>query len=458
MFANVNRARCHWFLCGSLMLLLFFPALNTNALGTNYCVRPDGRNGCYTTISAAVAAATNLDYVVVYSGTYNEEVVITAGPSVVAADHAEVIIDASDKPNGIFVNGVSSAPQPGASRIVIRGLKVRNAQFEGILIVNATDVTVAENEVTHNNLALDTANGTCPGLPDFETNEGDDCGEGIHLMAVDHSSVVHNEVRDNSGGILITDETGPSHSNFIADNYVHDNPSDCGITLASHAPATSVIPSATASYGVYNNTVANNRSWSNGKRVPGAGAGIGIFAPAPGTDAHANVVIDNDIRNNGMAGVAMHNHVGGPINFNDNQILGNYLAGNGQDPDNPGSTGNTGISIWSSSVLTGNMAVANQFEDEAEDIVYGSPGDPVSAHLNNFSRGIGTHSLSAGVVDNIGNWWNCPSGPVIAQGAAPTPGGPCAVDQTRLPDYPGPWLTQPFPYLNSWDHDQDHDH
>jgi parallel beta-helix repeat protein len=81
-------------------------------------------------------------------------------------------------------------------------------------------------------------------MPAFETNEGDDCGEGIHLMGAAHSSVVRNEVEDNSGGVLLTDETGPNHDNLISGNSVHDNPFDCGITLASHPPATTVIPSA----------------------------------------------------------------------------------------------------------------------------------------------------------------------------------------------------------------------
>ena len=57
-------------------------------------------------------------------------------------------------------------------------------------------------------------------------------------MATYHVSVVDNEVAYNSGGILITDETGPNQGNLISGNNVHDNPYDCGITLASHGPAT----------------------------------------------------------------------------------------------------------------------------------------------------------------------------------------------------------------------------
>ena len=48
---------------------------------------------------------------------------------------------------------------------VISGFKIRNANFEGILIVNATDVTVVGNHVLDNNKSLDIAGGTCRGCP-----------------------------------------------------------------------------------------------------------------------------------------------------------------------------------------------------------------------------------------------------------------------------------------------------
>jgi parallel beta-helix repeat protein len=85
-------------------------------------------------------------------------------------------------------------------------------------------------------------------MPEFETDEASDCGGGIHLIAVDHSSVTHNKVFDNAGGILVTDETGPSSFNFIAENNVHENPYGSGIALASNAPANSVAPSATVTF------------------------------------------------------------------------------------------------------------------------------------------------------------------------------------------------------------------
>jgi parallel beta-helix repeat protein len=42
---------------------------------------------------------------------------------------------------------------------------------------------------------------SCPKIPEFETNEGFDCGEGIHLSGVDHSTIAGNTVDKNAGGV-----------------------------------------------------------------------------------------------------------------------------------------------------------------------------------------------------------------------------------------------------------------
>ena len=180
--------------------------------------------------------------------------------------------------NGIFINGMAAMPNIGVSSVVVSGFTVKNANFEGILVANAYDITLTGNHVLDNDKAL--SGGACPGLPDFETSEGEDCGEGIHLMSDLHSSVVRNTVEHNAGGILITDETGVNRGNLVSGNVVQDNVWDCGITMASHPPAISIGPGPAPSFGVFNNTISHNISARNG--VSGSGAGVGIFAPSPG--------------------------------------------------------------------------------------------------------------------------------------------------------------------------------
>jgi nitrous oxidase accessory protein NosD len=406
------------------------------------CVNPGGTGGCKKTISAAVTAAFAGDIIQVASGTYKENVILMKSVSLVAGDHQKPVIDAQGLNNGIFVNGMSAMPNAGVSGIVISGFEVENADYEGILIANASDITVRNNHVHDNDRALDISAGTCNGIPEFETNEGLDCGEGIHLMGVQHAFIMQNDVGFNAGGILISDETGPSHQNLISGNDVHDNPYDCGITMASHAPAVSN-PLVKVSFGVTNNTVAGNISNHNGYQVPGAGAGVGIFAPFPGTKSASNTVIANRLTNNGQPGVTMHNHAWAPppapgVSLDDNVIVGNYIAGNAADAADAATPGPTGINLYSVGPVWGTIVSENVIEDETVGIAFKAPKGRIDAHLNNFLfKGIGADNLGSGILDATENWWKCPKGPG-ANGCATAAGDVWFT----------PWLTTPFVPVN----------
>jgi hypothetical protein len=423
----------------SLGLLSLFGACSF-ATAATLCVNPKGIFGCKSTISAAVAAAGPGDTIVVTPGTYKEQVTITKSVSLVALGFTKPVIDATGLPNGIFINGMAAAPNPGVANVVVSGFKVRNANFEGILVVNGSNVTIINNHVLDNNKALDIGGGACPGIPAFETNEGMDCGEGIHLIAADHSSVVRNEVENNSGGVLITDETGPNHHNLISRNSVHDNPYACGITMASHPPATTVIPTATVSFGITGDTISQNESMHNGLGIPGAGAGVGIFAPGPGSTASGNVVVDNDLRNNGLPGVTMHNHGAAPapappVNLNDNVIVGNRISGNAADTADAATSGPTGINVYSVAPITGTVISQNVIDDEAIAVAFKAPTGQLNVHLNDFQiHGIGVDNLGTGTVDATENWWNCLTGPGSRRCSTVAGSG---VNST-------PWLLFPF--------------
>lgn len=405
------------------------------------CVNPGGTGGCYSSISAAVAAVTPGSTIQIGPGVYKDSVTITQTVLLIGVS-GQSVIDATGKSNGIFVNGMASAPSPGISGVLISGLTVKNASFEGILVANATGVTITNNTVYGNNLGLmPSANTTCPGQPAFETNEAFDCGEGVHLMGVDHSILSNNDIENNAGGILISDETGPSAENLILGNKVSNNAYDCGITLASHARAPNL--PAGPGYAVYRNTISGNQILHNGSL--GQGAGVGIYAPGPGSTATANIVIGNVLADNGLGGVTMHVHAapgiagvpaGAPgVNLSDNVIIGNQISGNSADVDDPTTPGPTGISIVSVAPVTGTIITQNTFTSEVADIVFSAPAGTVEAHLNNFNgTAIGVDTEGPGYVDASQNWWACPGGPGAA-GCGTTMGANA---------FAPAWLTAPF--------------
>ncbi len=285
----------------------------------------DVGNNCLSspcrTIQHAVDVAGAGDTIAVAPGTYVESVTIAVRLNLVGSKGAT--IDATGQHNGIVISGA------GAAGTRVKGFTVENAGLEGIFVVDTSHISITNNVVRDND-AFGPFHELCVANPD-------DCGEAVHLQTVTDSAVVDNVVQNNVGGILLTDEDGPTARNLISDNKVLDNTLDCGITLASHwfslqAAATPDVA------GVYLNLVLHNTSNRNGA------AGIGIFAGPPGAAAWGNVVLGNTAMDNGLPGVAIHSHFALQY-VNDNSIIGNTLSGNGPD-DDAETPGNTGIAVF----------------------------------------------------------------------------------------------------------------
>ena len=300
------------------------------------------------TIGHAVAVAMPGATINVDEGKYAEQVSITKQLTLKGDD---AVIDATGQTGGIQPlagQGVVGYGLlifgPGAGGSLVKGFTVEHALGEGILVVGTSKVVIENNVVKLNDKGFNTtstlecqAQGNIPG----------DCGEGIHFASVTWSHLLHNTVENNVGGILITDEFGPSAHNLIEYNVAKNNLMDCGITLPSH---NALAMSDPTKGGVYSNLVMNNVSEGNG------GAGVGMFAPFPGTASYNNRVVGNVLRNNAEAGVGIHAHAPGQ-NVSGNYIAGNWISGNGIDPDS-GSGQPTGIALFSAAVPV-TVTVAN---------------------------------------------------------------------------------------------------
>ena len=429
--ASLTRSRLVRFASGVIF------SIGACGIAVGACVNKSGRGGCYTTITDAVNNASPHETIKVAPGIYHEDVVIGMPLSLIGAGSRNTIIDATGLPNGIYVNG--GLMDIGVDHVNVTGFTVKNANFQGILVTNASFVNIADNRVTGNNTHLQLgAPPTCPGLESFlggvfVAGEGFDCGEGIHLSGVVHSTVSHNIVEANAGGILLSDDTGGTHDNVLSGNIVRNNPYDCGITIASHHfDAENLDPA----FGVYHNTITGNTSSANGLAT-GEGAGVGLFTAAPGGQTYGNVIVDNVLVNNGLPGVTMHSHAFNQ-DLNDNLIVGNQISGNGADPD-PETGVPAGIDVFSDDTgmaapITGTVILQNTFKREGIDIAVKTPGS-VDAHFNSFFDAVGVSNLNTdeGGVDATENWWKCSRGP----------GGYGCADAVGYQIRTEPWLTKP---------------
>lgn len=392
------------------------------ASAATLCVSSTGFGGCYKSINAAVAHAAPYDTILVTPGVYKEDVIIGLPLSLLGADAGHTVIDASGLANGVFIDGFD---HPGLSHVTVSGFTVKNAQWEGVLVVSASDVTMRDNNISNNDKAPAVFTGDpngCAGQPSFEMDETGDCGGGLHLIGVRDSIVSDNTITQNDDGILVSDETAASHDLLIAHNNVSNNPGECGIVLASHPPVGAV---GSAHNGDFHITVEDNDVENNGVQV--GGAGVGMFSDGIGQGRSSdNVIIHNRLVGNGIGGVSLHTHVGPNFglpadNMDGNQIIGNYIARNLADTNDTATPGRVGININSGgggSPVRGTVITQNVITDEDIDVAVNTPAT-VNVHLNDLLGGkVGVANVCAfdkasctGGSNATENYWGCVLGP-----------------------------------------------
>jgi len=255
---------------------------------------PCTASGSCRTISHTVSVANPGDTIRVQRGTYHEDVTIATNLDL--RGDGNPVIDATGLTNGVLIQGAAAA---GTS---VRGFTVQHATFEGILVKQTHDALVRDNVVTQNDqgtsLPANQQTGECAAVGLIPG----DCGEGLHLWSVTNSQVLHNTVVNNAGGILLTDENGPTSGNMIDHNTADNNLEDCGITIAGHNAGAFAHGTPQPNVGgVYSNSISHNEV--NGNGIKGEGAGILLAGGPPGTAVYNNRIVDNVAQGNGLAGV-----------------------------------------------------------------------------------------------------------------------------------------------------------
>ncbi|MGH9170776.1 MAG: right-handed parallel beta-helix repeat-containing protein [Acidimicrobiales bacterium] len=348
----------------------------------------------YRTIPAALAASTKGDTVEVCAGTYTASTTIKTGVST-----QPKITTAADVPSGVSLvgqpgatidaagldNGVTFFTSVGAS---VSGFAISGATGEGILALLAVRVTIDGNVVEHNDTGSSTSSWyECQAAGEVPS----DCGEGIHLMSSSSSKVHDNTSAFNSGGILLSDDFGPTHSNVVNGNLVEDNESDCGITVVGHnssAVSSSGKPQPSKA-GTYDNTISNNQIISNG--TTGDGGGVLLASAAFGGGSYDNTVTHNEIAGNGLSGVTIHQHA--PLSDVSGDVIEDNWIGTNDISGDPG----TGDSV-TTGVLLDNGGVGAVISVTIEDNtiawdtygIYDDTGGGLTASGNKYIR-VTTH-------------------------------------------------------------------
>ena len=362
------------------------------------------RSAAFKTIQSAVNAAPAGGTVVVCPGTYHEQVVISK-PLTLTGKQA-TIDETGVTPTfqvtlpGLGTQTIFAAVVMASSGIDFTGFRVQHAQGEGILAAGlsgtVSGIVISRNAVVDNDLG----GGVPPKSTYFQcAAQGQvpgDCGEGVHFAGgVAYSTIRDNFIADNSGGVLLSDDVGPTHDNVVEDNVVTDNTADCGITVPGHNPNalnSAGVPQPSVA-GVYRNVIRGNVVTGNG--VQGEGAGV-LFANAgPGTASYDNLVEGNYIAGNGLSGVTMHAHTlppGDHEDLNGNVIVGNSIGKNNLDgdtldgPPGPSDLKTTGVLVFSGGTPVTVTVAHNHIFDNFIGIWLSKPVTAFGLRTNTFSH------------------------------------------------------------------------
>ena len=170
-----------------------------------------GGPGNYTTIQAAIDAANPGDTIYVYNGTYNENITINKGLSLVGEDRANTIINSS----GVYGIRVT-ADSVGISGFTIDRL-VPGYVGSGVYVTNAQDVHIANNTIRKSEYGIRLISSHYNTVANNSFPLG--TWHGIFLDSSNANIIANNTILDVWNGIRLHD----SGDNTITDNVIQSS-------------------------------------------------------------------------------------------------------------------------------------------------------------------------------------------------------------------------------------------
>jgi parallel beta-helix repeat protein len=282
---NDNRLRV---LKNAGILLVLVPLLIGAVSATTWYVDDDGGAGInFTKIQEAVDAAQDNDTIIVYNGTYNENLTLNTQLTLKGRDMP--VIDACGNGSVITV---------GADGCIIDGFKINRSGYDledaGIMV--ESDKNVIKNNIISNNWY------------------------GVYLRrCVSKNTIQDNKVVSNKFiGISLDDSTS---NNIVLNNTVNSNEDD-GIEVdeSDNNTINNNTISRNNGEGISMDDESDNNIISNNSILTNTGEGIWV-----GWYSSNNRLINNRILSNAYSGIYFDDHTSG------NWITNNTISFNGED-------------------------------------------------------------------------------------------------------------------------------
>lgn len=281
----------------------------SDTAGSNSSVQNLNTGEFFGTIQAAVDAASDGATIVVYPGTYAENVDVYRQLTIksYSGNPLDTVIHASSSGDHVFyVN---------ANNVKISGLTIsganQNAPYSGIYLYRAGSCTIENNIISGNWYGISLDNSAGNALVKNTINSNSDAG--IYLVGSVNNKLTGNTVSSNyQNGIWLKDS---SNSNNLTGNLANSN-TKSGFLLDNQSIGNSLadnIADSNGGHGVYLNAASNSNSLKN--NTVSSNSIYGIYLSSSGDN---RVTDNNRIINNGR-GICLSSS-------NYNRIFNNYFS------------------------------------------------------------------------------------------------------------------------------------
>jgi parallel beta-helix repeat protein len=257
-------------------------------------------------IQAAINNASSGDEIVIGSGNYKENIMITKDDLVIRSETGnpeDTIIEAGNSGGNVLYMQ--------ANNVTIRGIKIRAAEYPemtGIHMTTCSNCAISNNDLSENYLGLSLSNSKNNMVSNNSMNLNENYG--IHLIHSENNVISNNTANSNTHGIVLESN---SDDNNLKNNLANSN-FDYGFYIISSG----------------NNTVNNNTAIGNE---------MGIYA----VNSNRSIISGNNVSENVKYGIWLSRSNYGTICWNiakkmsygihldssdNNRLYGNIIASN----------------------------------------------------------------------------------------------------------------------------------